>query len=431
MPEGVPHSTPPSAAKDSFPNVGVSLRFLRRIRDDPRLRQPVCSLPFVSASGDFAPVGALACARDPAELTMEQLRSLAREYRVFSDLDGADEYGRYSGTIHVDRAQWVDALRLPARTTSQVCVVVVKVDTLAAGQCYAEMLRSRGGSEAADVGVPTMFLSHAWRYSFANLVDAVDAHYEDQLPAIRETAFVWNDIFVEDQNSSASKPPDYFFNAFKDAVGAIGTTVLVLEPWSAPIPLTRSWCIWEIYSTITTGATLSVAHSPAEHASFENALVENFESVSLSLSDVDAEQADAFSASDKQRIDATIIEELGGFAAINELVVERMRTWLARAGQAAIDAMRARCDETRSSWRCFVFDVSDPQSDLWTGKAMRSQKHLLCLTMFLCSSATSQYTKEPAMRTQSRCTGPPSRQSLVSSRSTTKQWQGRMNQLAL
>lgn len=354
-PEGVPpvpaHSTggaaPPASANGSFPNVGVSLRFLRRIRDDPRLQQPICSLPFVSASGEFGPVGALVCARDPADLTLEQLRSLAREYRVFSDLDGADEFGRYSGTIHLDRAEWLAALRLPPRSTSQVCVVIVKVDTLAAGQCYAEMLRSRGGSEAADVGVPTMFLSHAWRYAFSNLVDAVEAHYDLQLPAVRDAAFVWNDIFVEDQNSSASKPPDYFFNAFKDAVGAIGNTVLVLEPWSAPIPLARAWCIWEIYSTITTGATLSVAHSPGEHASFENALVDNFESVLLSLSDVDAEQADAFSINDKQRIDATIKAELGSFDAINELVVQRMRTWLARAGQAAIDELRAKCDETR------------------------------------------------------------------------------------
>lgn len=355
-PEGVPpvpaHSTggdaPPAPANGSFPNVGVSLRFLRRIRDDPRLQQPVCSLPFVSASGEFGPVGALVCAREPAELTLEQLRSLAREYRVFSDLDGADEFGRYSGTIQLGRAEWLAALRLPPRSTSQVCVVIVKVDTLAAGQCYAEMLRSRGGSEAADVGVPTMFLSHAWRYAFGNLVDAVEAHYDLQLPAVRDAAFVWNDIFVEDQNSSASKPPDYFFNAFKDAVGTIGNTVLVLEPWSAPIPLTRAWCIWEIYSTITTGASLSVAHSPAEHASFENALVDNFESVLLSLSDVDAERADAFSINDKQRIDATIKAELGGFDAINELVVQRMRAWLARAGQAAIDALRAKCDETRS-----------------------------------------------------------------------------------
>eukprot|EP01050_Picozoa_sp_SAG11_P050213 SAG11_NODE_27857_length_328_cov_0.676856_1_plen_41_part_01 len=30
----------------SFPNVGVSLSFLQRIRDDPRLRQPVVELPF-------------------------------------------------------------------------------------------------------------------------------------------------------------------------------------------------------------------------------------------------------------------------------------------------------------------------------------------------------------------------------------------------
>ena len=41
--------------------------------------------------------------------------------------------------------------------------MVVKVDTLAAGSCYAEMLRRAGGSAADDVGLPTMFLSHAWR----------------------------------------------------------------------------------------------------------------------------------------------------------------------------------------------------------------------------------------------------------------------------
>lgn len=349
--EGVPNSNGPPR-RDSFPNVGVSLRFLRRIRDDPRLQQPVCSLPFVSATGEFAPLGTLVSARDPAKLDLKQLRSLAREYRVFSDLDGADEFGRYDGAVHLDRAEWLATLQLPPRSTSQVCVVIVKVDTLDAGQCYAEMLRRRGGREADDVGVPTMFLSHAWRYSFSNLVDAVDAHYETQPPAARDAAFVWNDIFVEDQNSSSSKPADYFFNAFKDAVGAIGNTVLVLEPWSAPIPLTRAWCIWEIYSTIATGATLSVAHSPAEHTSFEIALVNNFETLSLSLSDIDAERADAFLIKDKERIDAIINAELGGFDAINELVAERMRTWLASAGQSAIDALRARCVQDLNIMHC-------------------------------------------------------------------------------
>lgn len=117
--------------------------------------------------------------------------------------------------------------------------------------------------------------------SFANLVDAVEAFYAGQPVAIGAVAFVWNDIFVEDQNSSDSKPPDYFFHAFKDAVGAIGNTVLVLEPWQSPIPLTRAWCVWEIFSTIATGAQLSVAHSPAEHASFEQALTDDFESLQV------------------------------------------------------------------------------------------------------------------------------------------------------
>ena len=347
----VPEGLPPSSRTPAFPNVGVSLRFLRRIRDDPRLSQPVCTLPFVSASEEFGPAGTLISPLTTlSSLSLPQLRALAKEYRVFSDLDGGDEFGRYSGAVAQSREDWLSALHLPPRSTSQVCVVVVKVDTLAAGRCYAEMLRNAaGGSDtAADVGLPTMFLSHAWRYSFANLVDAVDAHYAAQPAAVGAAAYVWNDIFVEDQNSSASKPPDYFFHAFKDAVGAIGNTVLVLEPWRAPIPLSRSWCVWEIYSTIATGAQLSIAHSPAEHESFERALAQEFESLSRSLSDIDAEQAQAFSLSDKQRIDATIKEELGGFEAVNELLAERMREWLTAAGQRS----RRRSPSWRSpSWR--------------------------------------------------------------------------------
>ena len=108
-PEGVPGLF----ANSSFPNVGVSLRFLRRIRDDPRLRRPVCSLPFVSTSGTFGPAGTLISPLDAARvesLDLGQLRALAQEYRVFSELEGGDEFGRYAGTISQSREQWMAAL---------------------------------------------------------------------------------------------------------------------------------------------------------------------------------------------------------------------------------------------------------------------------------------------------------------------------------
>ena len=68
------------------------------------------------------------------------------------------------------------------------------------------------------VGRPTVFASHAWRYKFSSFVAAVEVALDDLarerasagLPP--RTEYVWNDIFVEDQNSTMSKPEGYFFN---------------------------------------------------------------------------------------------------------------------------------------------------------------------------------------------------------------------------
>jgi hypothetical protein len=66
----------------------------------------------------------------------------------------------------------------------------------------------------------------------------------------RAAARVWNDVFVEDQNSSTAKPKEYWYGAFQDAIKHIGSTLFVLAPWHAPIAITRSWCIWEVFSSL-------------------------------------------------------------------------------------------------------------------------------------------------------------------------------------
>ena len=86
---------------------------------------------------------------------------------------------------------------------------------------------------------------------------------------------VWNDIFVEDQNSTYAKPAEYFFTAFKDAVASIGHTVLVLAPWDAPIPATRAWCLWEIYSTLIAESRFEVVLSRTERERFRGAVYGN------------------------------------------------------------------------------------------------------------------------------------------------------------
>ena len=81
------------------------------------------------------------------------------------------------------------------------------------------------------------------------------------------------DVFVANQHRAAALPQEWWSGAFRQSVVDIGRTVLVLQPWHAPVPLTRSWCLWEIFSTLDGGAELHIALSPAQRAAFQVALV--------------------------------------------------------------------------------------------------------------------------------------------------------------
>jgi hypothetical protein len=81
------------------------------------------------------------------------------------------------------------------------------------------------------------------------------------------------DIFVSSQHKAALLDSSWFADAFAQAVTRIGHTLLVLQPWDAPLPLKRSWCLWELLSTVDGGAQLEVVLSPAQSAAFQDALV--------------------------------------------------------------------------------------------------------------------------------------------------------------
>ena len=324
----------PPPPPPSFPNIGVSLSFLRRILNDKRLAVPACSLPVVCDGILQNPATDLDAMGDAALLV------LAKQYRVFSAMDGGEEFGRYSGKIPTTRTAMLDALRRPLRTTSQVCECICKPDTLEAGCSYAEMLTRDGDSDHTDeVGAPTLFLSHAWRYNFCDLVSAVLDSFANKSDKEQAAARVWNDVFVEDQNSSTAKPNDYWYGAFQDAIKHIGSTLFVLAPWRAPIAITRSWCIWEVFSSLRCDAKFEIALVSSERAAFERALEEDLDSIVVALCEVDAANAEAFDAGDQHRIAETIRASIG-FKEVNSVISKGLRLWIARTAREAVQRRR-------------------------------------------------------------------------------------------
>lgn len=406
---------------ESFPNLGVSLAFLKSIRSDPRLHERMCDLPVVTIGKDGVPY-----LREPPRdeidsFELTELREFGHRYRVFSSMEGDQEFGRYSGEVHVTKDEWIRHLRDTPSTTTQINEVIVKVDTFITKLSYCEMLKSN----ARLIGKPTVFLSHAWRYDFCTLIDAVLNHFGTDSPDV----FLWNDIFSENQVQAHSKPKDYFFVAFREAIKSIGTTLLVLGPWDRPIPFTRSWyvyfatgrldnevssphslfhdvrrdvvssclslprcglcfveltvrhtlvdssvwnkhtnsfrCVWELYCTISTGATLLVELLPKSRDRFRKVLENDFDKISQRMCEIDAAQASALCADTKSRIDRTIRDSVG-FVEVyvlrdfhrstrtstchvhimsthrvsyirNKIIGERMREWLARSAREIIE----------------------------------------------------------------------------------------------
>mmetsp|Transcript_95566 Transcript_95566/g.270374 ORF Transcript_95566/g.270374 Transcript_95566/m.270374 type:complete len:886 (+) Transcript_95566:109-2766(+) len=174
----------------------------------------------------------------------------------------------------------------------------------------------------------THFVSHAWGYALCSFVSAISAWIDGLRPDDdREGIYLWIDAFVVNQHQTQNYPQEWWSSRFMQAVGEIGNTVLILEPWQEPVPLKRAWVIWELYCTTVTGARLHFALKPETMDSFQNALVESFEQVQTGLSKVDVSKSEAFHMSDQDMIH-TEIKRTIGFTRLNELVQTRLMQWL-------------------------------------------------------------------------------------------------------
>ena len=113
-----------------------------------------------------------------------------------------------------------------------------------AGLSYCQLLRQQAAAAAAtstasppspssdEVGAATVFISHAWKYNFLAFLVALEARFKDQ-PGVR----LWIDIFCHNQHDELTS--DEWITKFEDHIVRIDNTVMIVFPWSNPIPFTR------------------------------------------------------------------------------------------------------------------------------------------------------------------------------------------------
>ena len=216
--------------------------------------------------------------------------------------------------------------------TTDICEQFMKPATFEAQESFCMSLKDEE-SFYQTIAPATAFVSHAWGHEFLDVVAALEEYDSRQTSP---TVF-WFDIFSNNQHKTAVRDFSWWQTVFKDNIGNLKKTLLVLE-WDDPKPLTRAWCLWEMVSTVNTGSHFQVLMSPKNHGSFSNALVNQFDTLVYKTCNVDLANAQAFSASDRESI-LKAVEATAGFAKVNQQVIGIMREWMARSGQEALQRL--------------------------------------------------------------------------------------------
>ena len=217
---------------------------------------------------------------------------------------------------------------LNGKTTSDVNEVYQKKFTESSRVSFCEYLK-RDKQHRSAVGKATVFVSHAWKYEFLEVMDALKNHFHSEPDVI-----IWFDVFSVNQHADVVDF-EWWCTAFKSAIREFSRTVMVLAPWHDPIPLKRGWCLFELYCTIVTASSFEVAMSKASTAAFLKDITRApIVSINRMLATINVEKSDCFKPEDKARIFALVLQEVS-VSQINSMIFDRMRAWVVDCAEAA------------------------------------------------------------------------------------------------
>jgi hypothetical protein len=132
-------------------------------------------------------------------------------------------------------------------------------------------------------GEATVHVCHAWGGKFLKVIAALEA-WEEGLAArgaLPSPPHYWLDVFVQPLHAPASHSWEFLRETYAPGVAGIGKSVLILDP-EAPLPLRRTWCLFECGAALTApsgpppGAAplprLDIALPPGDAARLKKAL---------------------------------------------------------------------------------------------------------------------------------------------------------------
>ena len=214
--------------------------------------------------------------------------------------------------------------------TCDVIALVVKPHTAAAHCAFIDLYNdARDASGTPYIGTATVYVSHAWNSLFLDLVAVLEAHKNDD--DNNKDAYFWIDAFCLNQNDPVQHRDGWLTTSFRQTIARIGTVLVVMSPWHAPLPLSRAWCLWEIIAAIDLpGVNLILKQTTTDFDLLAEGVTADPMSVVNAVNSVNAATARASLPSDQDMIHHAI-ESTCGYEHVNHKVKEQLREWLITA----------------------------------------------------------------------------------------------------
>jgi len=112
---------------------------------------------------------------------------------------------------------------------------------------------------------------------------------------------------------------------------------MILAPWKDPIPLTRGWCLFELYCTIIMNAKFEIAMSMNHMNEFFNDIINDTKGRILEMfGTINVENSDCFKKEDLEAIKEVVRKEVG-FHKVNGMIFDKLRVWMIDITKAAVD----------------------------------------------------------------------------------------------
>jgi hypothetical protein len=185
-----------------------------------------------------------------------------------------------------------------------------------------------------EVRKANVFVSHAWRYQFLEVIDALKSHFaSEDLSKI----VIWFDLFSNNQNQTEDIPFEWWCGTFQHSIHSIGRTVAVFLPWENPIPLSRVWCLWEIFISQKTKVKFEIAMSPTEESRFLDMISKDPDAFNVMLSNVDVEKSTSFKPSDRDQI-FSVIQSTVGFRTVNQETIKCIKSSILTRLQSRVES---------------------------------------------------------------------------------------------